>query len=581
MEKARSLVPAMAPGNLQLGDSVCTLNTSQRSDSKMKRQVLLSFMAFMFSIPAAQAQKLGEPPAEEGIPVTDPLVIAKCGPCHARDERGNMERLSRERTTPEGWQEALKKMILQEHVTLTGSEARSIVRYLSAGHGLTPEEAKPVMYYAERRIQEETGTAYGPLVGACTKCHAAARALSWRRSAQDWKQLAQAHTAQYKMKTSEAAVAFLDRTAPLRTPQWAAWSKRSAASNLAGRWLVTAHVPGRGRYVGEMEIAAGSAPDEFNTRVTLRSIQDGSVLVRNGQCIVYGGYAWRGRSRGVNAPSSDPADLSSEAREALWIAPDEKKAEGRWFWGQYQEFGFDVRLEREASTPALLAMDHASLKAGSHGSRVRLFGDNFPARVTTSDLTLGPDVAVRRVVSQSRSEVVVEIDVAAEAKLGRRDVTLCGSVLEGAVAIYDRIDYVRVVPESSLAAFGNQKYAKGFQQFEAIGYQRGPDGKPHTADDLELGPVDGAWSMEVFYAVDTSHNSTVGNVSPAGLFTPAAESPGVNYDIWVIATALNNKDPKGEPLVGKGYVVVTIPEYTFNGRHYVRDLDRWIEEGTW
>jgi quinohemoprotein amine dehydrogenase len=547
----------------------------------MRVHVLLSFLAVMFFVPAAQAQKSGELPPEEGIPVTDPLVIAKCGPCHARDERGNMERLSWERTTPEGWQETLKKMILEKRVTLSGSEARSIVRYLSADHGLAPEEAKSVMYYPERRIQEETGTAYGPLVDACTKCHSAARPLSWRRSAQDWKQLAQAHTAQYKLAASDAAVAFLGRTASLRTPQWAVWSKRSAAPSLAGSWLVTAHVPGRGQYVGEMEIAAGSAPDEFTTRVTLRSIQDGSVLVRDGQCIVYGGYAWRGRSRGANAPSSDPADLSSEAREALWLAPDGKEAEGRWFWGQYQEFGFDVRLERASSAPALLALDHVSLKAGSQGNRLRLFGDNFPARVTTADLTLGPDIAIRRVVSQSRSEVVVDIDVAAGARLGRRDVTFCGAVLEGAVGIYDRIDYVRVVPESSLAAFGNQKYARGFQQFEAIGYQRGPDGRLHTADDLELGPVDAAWSMEVFYAVDASHNATIGKVSPGGLFTPAVESPGANYDIWAIATAVNAKDPKGEPLVGKGYVVVTIPEYTFNGRHYVRDLDRWIEEGTW
>jgi quinohemoprotein amine dehydrogenase len=548
---------------------------------KMKVRVVSSLVALMFLIAAAQAQKPGEPSPEEGIPVTDPLVIAKCGTCHARDGRGNMERLSWERTTPEGWQEALKKMILEGRATLTGSEARSIVSYLSASHGLAPEEAKPVMYYPERRIQEETGTAYGPLADKCTKCHAAARPLSWRRSAQDWKQLAQTHAAQYKVAASEAAVAFLERTASLRTPEWTAWSKRPATSNLAGRWLVTAHIPGRGQYVGEMEISAGSAPDEFNTRVTLRSIRDGSILARNGQCIVYGGYAWRGRSRGSNAPSSDPADLSSEAREALWIAPDETKAEGRWFWGQYQEFGFDVRLERATSATALLALDHASLRAGSQGNRVRLFGANFPARVTTADLTLGPDVAVRSVVSQSRSEVVVDIDVAAGAKLGRRDVTLGACVLRDAVAIYDRIDYVKVVPESSLAAFGSQKYPRGFQQFEAIGYQRGPDGKSHTGDDLDLGPVDAAWSMEVFYAVDASHNDAVGKVSPAGLFTPAAGSPGVNYDIWVIATAANDKSPTGEPLVGKGYVVVTIPEYTFNGRRYVRDLDRWIEEGTW
>src|SRR5258708_35915420 len=53
---------------------------------------------------------------EEGIPVTDPLVIAKCGDCHARDEQGNMQRISGARTTPEGWQNVLKRMILVKGV---------------------------------------------------------------------------------------------------------------------------------------------------------------------------------------------------------------------------------------------------------------------------------------------------------------------------------------------------------------------------------------------------------------------------------------------------------------------------------
>ena len=60
----------------------------------------------------------------------------------------------------------------------------------------------------------------------------------------------------------------------------------------------------------------------------------------------------------------------------------------------------------------------------------------------------------------------------------------------GAIAIYDRVDYIKVMPDSALAAFGDQTHARGYQQFEAIGYQRGADGKPHTADDVELGRLD-------------------------------------------------------------------------------------------
>ncbi len=33
-----------------------------------------------------------------------------------------------------------------------------------------------------------------------------------------------------------------------------------------------------------------------------------------------------------------------ETREAMWFNPNQMEAEGRWYWGAYQEFGFDVKL---------------------------------------------------------------------------------------------------------------------------------------------------------------------------------------------------------------------------------------------
>ena len=37
---------------------------------------------------------LAQGQSDAGIPVTDPLVLAKCGTCHAADERGNLQRIS-------------------------------------------------------------------------------------------------------------------------------------------------------------------------------------------------------------------------------------------------------------------------------------------------------------------------------------------------------------------------------------------------------------------------------------------------------------------------------------------------------
>jgi len=67
-----------------------------------------------------------------------------------------MQRISWERSTPEGWQEALRRMILVDGVSLTPAEARSIVKYLSASHGLAPGEAQPIMYDVERRLHPTT-----------------------------------------------------------------------------------------------------------------------------------------------------------------------------------------------------------------------------------------------------------------------------------------------------------------------------------------------------------------------------------------------------------------------------------------
>jgi quinohemoprotein amine dehydrogenase len=537
-------------------------------------------MVFAQAAQPSQTRETGRNTAasDEGIPVTDPLVIARCGGCHTRDERGNMQRISWSRATPEGWQDTIKQMILANGLSLTLPEARSIVRYLSSNHGLAPEEARPVMYDPERRIQEETNIPSERLRQDCARCHAFARSLEWRRSAGDWKEFAASHAASYKTRAADEAVEFLVKAAALRTPEWEAWRGRKPAPKLAGIWLVSAYAPGEGAFYGQMQIE-DVGDDEYTTRADLRSVRDGSRIVRSGRGMLFGGYSWRGRSSGGPPPGSTPNDLSSEAREVMWFAPDRSFAEGRWFWGQYQEFGFDVKLFRPTSAPMLIALDTPSLRAGSQSRRIRMLGDQFPPEVTTEDLHFGPGVAVRRVVSHTASEIVVEVDVAPSAVSGKRDVALGNSVLPGVLVVYDRIDYVEMRPNSTVAAFGDNTHPKGYQQFEAIGYQRGPDGRLHTADDLDLGPVDATYSVEVFHAAEGASSAFVGAMTPGGLFIPADKNPNNNFDCWVVATAKEARGSNGAPLVGKSYLVVTVPTYVFNGRRYVRDLDRWLDDG--
>jgi quinohemoprotein amine dehydrogenase len=369
----------------------------------------------------------------------------------------------------------------------------------------------------------------------------------------------------------DETVDFLGKSYPLQTPEWAAWRARMRAPKIAGRWLVSAYIQGRGRYYGEMVLEPGSADDEFVSKVNLKSIRGGPALSHTGTGLVYAGYSWRGRTKAAGMPAGTaPDDLSHEIRQVMWIAPDQLSAEGRWFWGAYDEFGFDVKMERAGDSPILITTDRTSLKTDTQATPVKILGDRLPADIAAADLDFGAGVTVKRIASHSATEIVAEVDVAKDAVAGKRDVVFRRSVLPAAIAVYDRIDYIKVTPQSSLARLGSQTHPKGYQQFEAIAFQRGADGKNYTADDVELGPIEVTWKVEEFYAVyGDDDKDFVGTLNDSGFFTPASDGPNPkrkfsrnNYgDIWVVATSKNEKDKDGNPLVGKSYLVVTVPLY--------------------
>ena len=101
-----------------------------------------------------------------------------------------------------------------------------------------------------------------------------------------------------------------------------------------------------------------------------------------------------------------------------------------------------------------------------------------------------------------------------------------------------------------------------------MAYNRGIDNKSNTVDDIELGPVTVTWSVEEFpERFDDDDKRFVGSLSPEGMFSPAPDGPNPerkqsanNYgNVWVVATAENEKDSYGKPLVGKSYLVVVPP----------------------
>jgi quinohemoprotein amine dehydrogenase len=178
-------------------------------------------------------------------------------------------------------------------------------------------------------------------------------------------------------------------------------------------------------------------------------------------------------------------------------------------------------------------------------------------------------VSVTGVTSATPGLLTLQVSVAADAKPGPRDVAIGTVVRPAAFVVYEKVDGVRVLPRAGLARVGGVVFPKGFQQFEAMAFANGPDGKPDSSDDWPLGLVDARWSLEEFTATFNDDDlKFVGSIDPAtGLFTPNVDGPNPERsgnrnnigDLWV--TADYKPDGAAEPIRARAQLVVAPPVY--------------------
>lgn len=546
--------------------------------------------------PAAKEKEKSEKEKEEieqGIPITSKAVKDACGACHKSDEKGRMTRISYRRTTPEGWQETIKRMVLLNSVQLQPEKAREIVRYLADNLGLAPEEAQPAAFEVERRMidykysDRDTDT-------TCNRCHSMGRVIAQRRTKGEWDLLVAMHRGYYPLSDFQAfrrggpprtepgpdgrppdnrhpmdkALAHLSGAFPLKTPEWSAWSANLRPSQLAGRWAVSGYELGKGPLYGETRIvpSPASPENEYTTETRYTYARTGAVVKRQGKVYIYTGFQWRGRSN-PGAPD--------ELREVMFVDRGRRNISGRWFTGAYDELGMDVKLQRIGADPIVLGLDRSALKTGTSGMELQVFGANFPAGIAATAVDLGPGVKVTQVVSATPELVKVRVDVSPDAPMGARDVFVAGASRENAAVVYNKVDYLKVRPQAGMARVGGVVFPKQFQQFEAAAYSNGPDAKPDTKDDLDLGAVNVTWSVEEFTAVFGDDDiQYVGTLDANGFFTPNIDGPNPkrkngtnNYgDIWVVATytppAGSSKDEKDlKPMRARAHLLVTVPLY--------------------
>ncbi len=533
---------------------------------------------------SARGTAQGPPPdTTAGFPITDAVVLRKCGGCHTRDSTGGLSRLSYMRKTPEGWEASVRRMVTLNNVRLEPAEARTIVKYLSNQQGLAPSEVAPGRFEIERRSIDYRYAADAPTERTCRACHSMGRVITQRRTRGEWELLISTHRGYYPLadfqtfrRTAppnpdsagaphpmDVAIGHLSRAFPLRTAEWSAWSATMRPAPLEGTWLLSGYETGRGAFYGRMVITkVAGTQDEFTTRSSYRFAGGGPVQRREGRSVVYTGHQWRGRS---SAPGTG---ADSAWREVLSVEPGWQEASGRWFRGGYDEFGMDVTLRRASAGASIAGVSPRALRPGRGEQDVTIYGANLGS-ASAGTIDFGPGITVRSVGRPGPDEVTVRLVVDSAARPGARDLFVAGAALRSAVVVYNRIDRIRVAPLAGMARVGGVRFPKQFARFEAIGSLNGADGKPETADDIDIGPVDVTWGLEEYGVTFKDDDVTyVGAIDQAGLFTPNVDGPNPQRrgnrnnigDVWVVAT-YRPDGPTSRPLRARAHLVVTVPLY--------------------
>jgi len=520
--------------------------------------------AVRFSLAALGVILLANGLAAEGLPVKSELVRARCGACHQVDSEQRMSRISYVRKTPEGWEETIQRMMRLHGLDLTAADGRKIEQYLSDSHGLTASELEKVAYsLASEDVEEQVPN--GAVKNACTTCHSYAKIAGQRRTRQEWLNLKDFLLAMFPSLVyqhrfedwpalCDKALPWLADEFPLETPEWKRESGQSPPPE--GRWLVRGHQLGKGDYVGAITYRL-AADGGFETEA-VRQFADGSSVSMNGRGQWLGASAWRGSGHGSEI---------DRAREVFQLSADGKTQNGRWFPFQHPEQGAKEVRYRVDGSPRIAGIMPGALRRGA-SAVLRIYGSNFNPSLEPRDLNLGDGITIDKVSERASDHVNIQVHVAADAKIGKCDITVGVAHMDSALTIYDKVDYIRALPEKALARLGGVRAVPRLIQFEAHAFSNGPDGIPGNADDLDLGLVKASWTLEESFTTPNDEDKKyVGSIGQDGLFTPAQEGPNPQRqrstnnagDVWVNASYT----PEGStaPLKTRAYLLVSVPAY--------------------
>lgn len=354
-------------------------------------------------------------------------------------------------------------------------------------------------------------------------------------------------------KIATEALTWLAEKYPLDTQEYQDWRAKGAPKAIDGKWQLTGYQPGKGKYYGTVEFTGKGNGEYQETRNV--TYADGSESKWEGTGRLYTGYNLR----------SSLASGEEKVVGVLLLQDDIIK--GKWHSLKDAGISGEETYYRVDGAARVTFVYPEALKRGTTVA-VTIRGVNLPVGIKPADINLGTGVTIKKVVSSSADGVTVEAAVGKGAAL-KGDVKVGSALGKGLVALYDKVDYLKVTPEYGVARLGGGARAKEGVQFQATGYSNGVDGKAGTADDVSLGLLQGVqWSVKEFVnAPGDDELKWVGSIDQKGYFTPSIDGPNsqrpmsTNNAGAVMAVGTYQPPGGGKPIVGEAKLLVTVPVF--------------------
>ena len=526
--------------------------------------VVLAFGLSLSQAPQAE-------PAAEGA-AQAPALLASCVGCHMPDEQGGLSRIRDQRKTAEGWEMTINRMRLIHGLTLSGQEIdiapasmRELVKYLADNQGLAPSESAPYRYLLEQDLNRAED--FDPeLAVMCGRCHSSARFALQRRTEDEWEKLVHFHLGQYPSteyslfgrdrdwlgQALNESVPALAKEYPLDTEAWREWQAVEKPA-LAGRWVVAGHMAGQGDLHGVMTVEGGDG-DLYSVSFE-GEFANGDKLAGTGKSVVYTGYDWR-------------AQLTlgdTTMRQVLASDGAGNVMTGRMYLREQELQGMHLTAARVGGPAQIVAVAPSHIRQGGT-QRLVISGVGLSGKVT---LPKGLEVTAEE--SRTEERIVLAVTAAADASLGRGDVTVGSTELPQALAVYDAVDQLAVEPAYAVARVGDNGGGtpRVNAAFRAVGIDFGADGEAGTDDDIRLGYFDAVnWQVKPWDATaermqDVRFAGTMNQRS--GIFEPAGAGPNPEREqstnnagnLQVVASL----EQEGSSVTGEGQLIVTVQRW--------------------